>query len=95
MSASGRCINLPIYELGKNLKLVDHCWASGQAAERSRQMQAGTEASRCSGGSGRKDTSSGRMILIYLASGRYDTSFGRMEQWTDGRPDGITRRPDG
>jgi hypothetical protein len=58
-------------------------------------MQAGTEASRYSGGSGQKDTSSGRMMLVCLASGRYDTSSRRMEQWTDGRPDGITRRPDG
>jgi len=31
---------------------------------------------------------SGPMMLVCLASGR-------MEQWTDGRPDGITRRPDG
>jgi len=58
-------------------------------------MQAGTEASRYSGGSGRKDTSSGQMMLVCLSSGRYDTSSERMEQWTDGRPDGITRRPDG
>jgi hypothetical protein len=57
-------------------------------------MQAETEASRYSGGSGRKDTSIGRMMLVCLASGRDDTSSGRMEQLTDGRPDGITRRPD-
>jgi hypothetical protein len=24
-----------------------------------------------------------------------NTSSGRMEQWTDGHPDGMTRRPDG
>jgi hypothetical protein len=57
-------------------------------------MQAGTEASRYSGGSGRKDTSSGWMMLACLASGRDDTSSGWMEQWTDGRPDGMTLRPD-
>jgi hypothetical protein len=57
-------------------------------------MEVGTEASRYSGGSGRKDTSSGQMMLVCLASGRYDTLSGQMEQWTDGRPDGITRRPD-
>jgi hypothetical protein len=28
------------------------------------------------------------------ASGRYDMSSGRMEQWTDGRLDGMTRHPD-
>jgi hypothetical protein len=37
------------------------------------------------------NTSSGRMMLVCLASGRDDTSFGRMEQWTDGRPDGMAR----
>jgi hypothetical protein len=58
-------------------------------------MQAGIEASRYSRGFGRKDTSSGRMMLVCLASGRYDTSSGQMEQWTDGRPDGMTLRPDG
>jgi hypothetical protein len=37
------------------------------------------------------NTSSGRMMLVCLASGRDDTSFGRMEQWTDGRPDRMVR----
>jgi hypothetical protein len=37
------------------------------------------------------NTSSGRMMLVCLASGRYDTSSGRMEQWTDGRPDRMAR----
>jgi len=39
----------------------------------------------------RMNTSSGRMMLVCLASGRDDTSSGRMEQWTDGRPDGMAR----
>jgi hypothetical protein len=39
------------------------------------------ETSWLSGGSGRKCTS----------SGRYGTSYGRMEQWSDGRPDGMAR----
>jgi hypothetical protein len=42
-------------------------------------------------GPDRMNTSSGRMMLVYLASGRYDTSSERMEQWTDGRPDGMAR----
>jgi hypothetical protein len=37
------------------------------------------------------NTSSGRLMLVCLASGRYDTSSRRMEQWTDGRPDGMAR----
>jgi len=37
------------------------------------------------------NTSSGRMMLVCLASGRDDTSSGRMEQWTDGRLDGMAR----
>jgi hypothetical protein len=37
------------------------------------------------------NTSSGRMMLVCLASGRDDTSFRRMEQWTVGLPDGMAR----
>jgi hypothetical protein len=37
------------------------------------------------------NTSFGRMMLVCLASGRDDTSSRRMEQWTDGHPDGIAR----
>jgi hypothetical protein len=37
------------------------------------------------------NTSFGRMMLVCLAFGRDDTSSGRMEQWTDGRPDGMAR----
>jgi hypothetical protein len=37
------------------------------------------------------NTSSERMMLVCLASGRDDTSSGRMEQWTDGCPDGMAR----
>jgi hypothetical protein len=51
----------PYSELGKNLKLVDHCWASERVAETSGWMLARTEASRYSGGSGQKNTSFGRM----------------------------------
>jgi len=41
------------------------------------------------------NTSSGRMILVCLASGQDDMSSGQMEQWTDGRPDGsIVRTAD-
>jgi hypothetical protein len=42
-------------------------------------------------GPDRMNTSSGRMMLVCLASGRDDTSSGRMEQWTDGRLDGMAR----
>jgi hypothetical protein len=45
---------------------------------------------QCRGPDG-TNTSSRRMMLICLASGRDDTSSGRMEQWTDGRPDGMAR----
>jgi hypothetical protein len=54
-------------------------------------MQAGTEASRYSGGSRQKDTSFGRMMLVCLVSGRDDTSSRRMEQWTDERPDRVAQ----
>jgi hypothetical protein len=45
------------------LKLIDHWSSSERAAETSGRMQAGTEASRYSGGSGRKSTSFGQMEL--------------------------------
>jgi hypothetical protein len=51
-------------------------------------MQARTEASRYSGGSG-------RMMLVCLASERDDTLSERIKQWANGRLDGITSRPDG
>jgi len=57
------CINLPLFELGKNLKLIDHWTSFGRAAESFGRMQAGTEASRYSEGYGWKSTSSGRMML--------------------------------
>jgi len=85
----------PYSELGKNLKLIDHWWTSGRAAEMSRRMQAGTEASRYSEGSGRKNKSSGEMMLVCLASGQDRTSSGRIKKWTDWRPDGMIRCPDG
>jgi hypothetical protein len=47
----------------ENLKLIDHWTSSGRAAKMSGRMQAGIEASRFSGGSERKSTSSKRMIL--------------------------------
>jgi hypothetical protein len=37
------------------------------------------------------NTSSERMMLVCLAFGRDDTSSGRMDQWTDGRPDGMAQ----
>jgi hypothetical protein len=37
------------------------------------------------------NTSSEQMMLVGLASGQDDTSSGRMEQWTDGRPNGMAR----
>jgi hypothetical protein len=37
------------------------------------------------------NTLSGRIMLVCLASGRDDTSSRWMEQWIDGRPDGMAR----
>jgi len=53
----------PYFELGKNLKLIDHWWTFGRVAEMSGRMQAGTEASRYFEGSGRKNTSLDRWCL--------------------------------
>jgi hypothetical protein len=79
----------PYSELGKNLKLIDHWWTSGRAAEMFGRMQAGKEASRHSVGSGLKDMSSGRMILVCLASGQDENVV-----WTDGIVDRWTSRWD-
>jgi hypothetical protein len=46
-----------------NLKIKSEAETSERVAETSGRMQARTEASRYSGGSGRKSTSSGRMML--------------------------------
>jgi hypothetical protein len=78
----------PYYELGKNLKLIDHWWASGRDTEMSGRMQAGIEASRYSGGSGQKDTSFGWMMLVCLASGRDEhvvRTNGTVDRWGSGR----------
>jgi hypothetical protein len=42
-------------------------------------------------GPDKMNTSSGRMMLVCLASERDDTSSGRMELWTNGRPDRMAR----
>jgi hypothetical protein len=58
-------------------------------------MQAGTEASRHSVGSGRKDTSSGRMMLVCLASGRDEhvvRTDGTVDRWTSRRDDTSSGR---
>jgi hypothetical protein len=57
------CIILPLFELGKYLKLIDHWTSSGRATESSGRIQVGTEASRYSEGFGRKYTLSERMML--------------------------------
>jgi len=71
----------PYSELGKNLKLIDHWWTSGRAAEMSGRMQARTEASRHSVGSR-------RMILVCPASGQDEhvvRTDGTVDRWTSGR----------
>jgi hypothetical protein len=80
----------PYSELGKNLKLIDHWWTSGRAAEMSGRMQAGTEASRYSGGSE-------RMMLVCLASGRDEhvvRTDGTVDRWTSGQDDTSSGQDD-
>jgi len=58
-------------------------------------MLAGTEASRYSGGSGRKDKLSGRMMLVCLASGRDEhivRTDGIVNRWTSGWDDTSSGR---
>jgi hypothetical protein len=78
-TSSGRLKSIfPYTELGKNLKLIDHWWTSGRAAERSRWMQDGTEASRHSVGSGRK-----RYVVQ-----TDDAGLSGIRSWWTCRPDG-------
>jgi hypothetical protein len=90
--------NLPLFELGKKIwSLFEHWEWSGRATESSKQMQAGAVRSFSIQ---RKVWTEIQVVrtndaLDWCASGRYDTSSGRLELWTAGRPDGMTRRPDG
>jgi hypothetical protein len=59
------------------------------------RMQAGTEASRYNGGSGRKDMCSERIMLVYLAFGRDEhivRAYGTMDRWTFGWDDTSSGR---
>jgi hypothetical protein len=93
----------PYFELGKNLKLIDHREASGRAAETSEQMQAKTLGSY-------RTLKSVRMICHYVQTdailnysrlldtdGRPDRKFSSSERMllTEERPEGIPRRSDG
>jgi hypothetical protein len=95
-TSSGRLKSIfPYIELGKNLKLIDHKWMFGRAAKRSGRMQAGIEASRHSVGPDGKDTSSGRMMLVCLASGRDEhviRTDGTVDRWASGRDDTSSER---
>jgi hypothetical protein len=58
-------------------------------------MQAGTKSSRYSKGSGWKDTSSGRMMLVCLASGRDEHVVrmdGTVDRWTSRQDDTSSKR---
>jgi hypothetical protein len=84
-----------IWTWKENLKLIDHWTSSGRAAETSGRMQVGTEASRYSEGSGRKYTSSGRMMLdlsgiltewhVVQTDGTVDTWASRRDDTSSGR----------
>jgi hypothetical protein len=82
------CNNLPIFELGKNLKLdrilrgvqTDASWNRSFSKQRSVRTEIHVV---------RTDDA-----LVCRGSGRYDTSSERLEVWTDGHPDGMTRRSD-
>jgi hypothetical protein len=89
------CINLPLFELGKKI------WSGSITGHhldgllrRPDGLQAGTEASRYSGGSGRKSTLSERMMLGLSGIRTNGTSSGRLELWTDEHLDRMARRPD-
>lgn len=76
----------PFLEFGKNQKTVRElrgvrtcCWNIRTDASWNRIFSI-----QCRG-------PNGWCLSVWLASGRDDMSFGRMEQWTDGRPDGMAR----
>jgi hypothetical protein len=86
-----------IWTWKENLKLIDHWTSSGRAAETSGQMQAGTEAYRCSEGSRRKYTSS-RWMMLGLSGLRtvwYVVQMdGTVDRWASGRDGTVVRMAD-
>jgi hypothetical protein len=90
-TSSGRLIDLPFIGTWKESETVRVLRGIRTCCWKVRTDASWIEPSRHSGGSGRRDTSSERMMLVCLASGRDDTSSERMKQWTDRRPDGMAR----
>jgi hypothetical protein len=89
---SGRLIDLPFLETWKEIRN----WSStGRRTDMLLKRPDGCKLAQklldTVWGPDRMNTSSGRMMLVCLASGRDDTSSRRMEQWTDGRLDGMAR----
>jgi hypothetical protein len=90
------CRNLPLFELGKKSEAIRSlrvvwmgCWdvRTDASWNRSFSMQ-------------RRVWTKIHIVrtddaLVCQVSGRYGTSSGRLELWTNERPDGMARRPDG
>jgi hypothetical protein len=81
----------------KSWSLIEHWESSGRAAETSGRMQAGVVWSFSTQRKVRTEIHVVRTdyAFVWCASGRYVTSSGRLMHWTAGRPNGMTRRPDG
>jgi len=94
MIASGRCVNLPIFRTWKESETVwvqrgirTGCWDVWTDASWSLSIQCRVQTEKIR----RPD---GWCWSVWCLVGM-NMSSGRMEQWTNGHPNGMTRRPDG
>jgi hypothetical protein len=91
-TSSGRLIDLPFLGTWKEIRNWSSTWRrSDVLLKRPDGCKLAQKLLDIVWGPDGMNTSSGRMILVCLASGRGDTSSKRMEQWTDGRPNGMAR----
>jgi len=91
-TSSGRLIDLPFLGTWKEIRNWSSTgWRPDMLLKRPDGCKLAQKLLDTVWGPDKMNTSSGRMMLVCLASGRDDTSSGRMDQWTDGRPDRMAR----
>jgi hypothetical protein len=95
-TSSGRLIELPFIGTWKESETVrvligvrTGCWDVQTDASWNRSFSI-----QCRVRTEKKHRPDGWCWSVWRLVGM-NTSFGQMEQWIDGRPDGMTRRPDG
>jgi hypothetical protein len=91
-TSSGRLIDLPFLGTWKEIRNWSSTgWRPDMLLKRPDGCKLAQKLLDTVWGPDKMNTSSGRMMLVCLASGRDDTSSERMDQWTDRRPDRMAR----